>query len=208
MEKLQSGTSSNYLEKLLEMQKSSSGSLSSFDSNFLVTGAPVTLEQVIQSEIQKHLIPLRKTQDALIDQFAEVSLDAEAIKREMNNITSNYSENYQLKRNIKNINSIISFKKLDSNWNGNNAEPFSDTIIERALDIINSPSLKFQPDVFPTGRQSIQFEYEKSNGNYLEIEVFEDNYSAYSEINNEETEFESISLDDIFRLVNEFYSRF
>ena len=67
----------------------------------------------------------------------------------------------------KNINTILSFKKFASNWNGNGAEPFSENIIQRAFDFINSPELKFQPNVFPTARQSIQFEYEKSNGDYL-----------------------------------------
>lgn len=107
----------------------------------------------------------------------------------------------------KNINTILSFKKFASNWNGNGAEPFSENIIQRAFDFINSPELKFQPNVFPTARQSIQFEYEKSNGDYLEIEIFEDKYSAYSEIDNRETEYASISFNESIKLVNEFYSR-
>ncbi len=197
----------NYFDRFFEFSQNSSGTFSDINLEYPSTSSPYVFS-FLKNEIENQLQPILEAQNALIDLSAELSSENDAIKFEIANLKQVYSENYQLKKKIKNINSIHSLKILDTNWNGNNAEPFSDTIIQRALDIINSPSLKFQPDVFPTGRQSIQFEYEKSNGNYLEIEIFEDNYSAYSEIKNEETEFESISLDDIFRLVNEFYSRF
>lgn len=32
--------------------------------------------------------------------------------------------------------------------------------------------LSYQPDIYPTGRQSIQFQYELSNKSYLEFEIF------------------------------------
>ena len=197
----------NYFDRFFEFSQNSSGTFSDINLEYPSTSSPYVFS-FLKNEIENQLQPILEAQNALIDLSSELSSENDAIKFEIANLKQVYSENYQLKKKIKNINSIHSLKILDTNWNGNNAEPFSDTIIQRALDIINSPSLKFQPDVFPTGRQSIQFEYEKSNGNYLEIEIFEDNYSAYSEIKNEETEFESISLDDIFRLVNEFYSRF
>lgn len=40
--------------------------------------------------------------------------------------------------------------------------------------------LPILPDIFPTFRDSIQFEYEKSNGEYLEFEVFEDKIGVFS----------------------------
>ena len=33
---------------------------------------------------------------------------------------------------------------------------------------------RIQPRIFPTARNSIQFEYEKQDGEYLEFELFED----------------------------------
>lgn len=197
----------SYLEKLLGIQQSSSGSLSSFYSGFPETSIPINIEQIVKFEIKKQLAPIKETQDALVDQFVEISLEHEAIKDEINNLRNIYSENYQLKRKLKNINTILSFKIFETNWNGNGAEPFSENIIEKAFAFTNSQSLKFQSNVFPTGRQSIQFEYEKSNGNYLEIEIFEDKYSAYSEIDDKETEYESISFNKIIKLIDEFYSR-
>ena len=34
--------------------------------------------------------------------------------------------------------------------------------------------LKVKPEIFPTNRNSIQFQYEKDNGDYLEFELLED----------------------------------
>ncbi len=194
MENIEINNRQKYLVELLGIQQNSSGSISSYDFNFPVTSTPINYEQLIKSEIKKQLTPIKETQN-------------EAIKDEINNLRKIYSENYQLKKKLNNINTILSFKKFEADWNGNGAEPFSENIIQKALDFINLLTLRFQPNVFPTGRQSIQLEYEKSNGNYLEIEIFEDKYSAYSEINNQETEYKSISINDAIKLIDEFYSR-
>ncbi|MEW6508801.1 MAG: hypothetical protein AB1432_13760 [Bacteroidota bacterium] len=207
MENLKTKNSQKFLAELLSIQQYSSGSVSSFDFNLPITSIPINVEQLIKSEIQKQLTPIKETQDALIEQAAELSLEHEAVKDEINNLRKLYSENYQLKKKLNNINTILSFKKLEANWNDNEAEPFSEMIIQKAFDFINSALLKFQPNVFPTARHSIQFEYEKSNGNYLEIEIFEDRFSAYSEIDDEETEYESISFNETIKLIDEFYSR-
>lgn len=207
MESLRTKNSQNYLAELLSVKPQSSGSVSIFKYNFPITSIPINIEQLIKSEIQKRLAPIKETQDVLIEQAVELSSEHDSIKEEINNLRKIYSENYQLKKKVNNINTLLSFKKFDTNWNGNGAEPFTENIIQKALDFINSTELKFQPNVFPTARQSIQFEYEKSNGDYLEIEIFEDKYSAYSEIDNQETEYESITFSESIKLIDEFYSR-
>lgn len=207
MDNLEIKEQRNFLAELLGIQPFSSGSVSSFDFNFPVTSNPINVEQLIKSEIKKQLTPIKETQNALVDQFAEISLGQEVIKDEINNLRKIYSENYQLKKKLNNINSVLSFEKFETDWNGNGAAPFSRNVIQRVLNFINSPNLKFQPNVFPTGRQSIQFEYEKPNGNYLEIEIFDDKYSAYSEIASKITEYESISFNETIKLIDEFYSR-
>lgn len=207
MENLKNKNQRNYLAELLDIQQFSSGSVSNFDFDFPSTSIPINVEQLIKSEIKKQLAPIKETQNALVDQFAEISLEHDFIKDEINNLSKIYSENYQLKKKLNNINTILSFKKFGTNWNENGAEPFSEEIIQKALEFINSANLKFQPNVFPTGRQSIQFEYEKSNGNYLEIEIFEDKYSVYSEIDDKEIEYEPLSINEIMKLIDDFYSR-
>ena len=57
---------------------------------------------------------------------------------------------------------------LKYNWNGYGAEPLPyDTLYKAQLLI---PALHVQPEIFPTADGSIQFEYEKNNGDYLEFQ--------------------------------------
>ena len=87
----------------------------------------------------------------------------------------------------RNILKIRSFERLLPNWNQNGAAPLSREVTERAVDLLQF--LKIQPQIFPTARQSVQFEYEKANGDYLEFEVFADKTQCYSEIEGKEQQF-------------------
>jgi hypothetical protein len=71
-------------------------------------------------------------------------------------------------------------------------------------------SLYRQPDVFPTGRQSIQFEYEKENGEYLEFEIFHDHIDIFGmdEYDNEREETVFIhEKNRINEVIRDFYER-
>ena len=56
---------------------------------------------------------------------------------------------------------------LKDNWNGYGAEPLPYDTLYKAQHLI--PALHVQPEIFPTADGSIQFEYEKDNGDYLEF---------------------------------------
>ena len=71
----------------------------------------------------------------------------------------------------KNNEILDQIASLKNNWNDNGAEAFSKEIIQRSRDLITT--LDRQPMIFPTANDSIQFEYEKENGDYLEFELFE-----------------------------------
>jgi len=60
---------------------------------------------------------------------------------------------------------------LENNWNGNGAAAFSKEILAKTRELVSL--LSEQPTILPTGRDSIQLEYEKQNGDYLEFELFE-----------------------------------
>lgn len=68
-------------------------------------------------------------------------------------------------------NRVQEFSSLEENWDGNGALPFTDKLIKTVEKILKQ--IKYSPEVFPTERQSIQLEFEKSNDDYLEFEVFE-----------------------------------
>lgn len=61
--------------------------------------------------------------------------------------------------------------QLPQDWNGNGAEKFSKDLINKCRRILDS--LPIQPEIFPTGRDSVQLEYHQKNGDYLEFEVYE-----------------------------------
>ena len=56
-------------------------------------------------------------------------------------------------------------------------------------------NLIHQPKIFPTGRQTIQLEYEKRNGDYLEFELFEEKVVVFNVLSEKETEEEYNYVD-------------
>lgn len=73
-----------------------------------------------------------------------------------------------------NIQKLNSMKLLQKNWNGYNAEPLSDKLIEKCKEIVKKIPNNLQPSIFPTGRNSIQMQYELADNSYLEFEIFLD----------------------------------
>ena len=70
-----------------------------------------------------------------------------------------------------NVQRLEDIEKLPDNWNGYGARKFASSLINKCREI--AKSLPVAMTVYPTGRQSIQFQYDK-NGNYLELEIYED----------------------------------
>lgn len=103
----------------------------------------------------------------------------------------------------KNLDIIDNFKNLKDNWNGYGGLKFSKSVIDNARFALYF--LDKQPDVFPTGRNSIQFEYEKENEDYLEFEIFEDSIVMLQIISGEETEC-NIDEKEMRKMVREFYA--
>ena len=101
---------------------------------------------------------------------------------------------------------IIEIEKLQNNWNGNGAESFSKAILATAKSIILQ--LSVQPHIFPTARDSIQFEYENALGDYLEFELFENDQLKmfyFNHLGNAETTY--IAVSEMNEVVNKFYGR-
>lgn len=57
---------------------------------------------------------------------------------------------------------------------------------ERCADVLYL--LPKQPDLFRTSRDSMQMEYERRNGDYLEFELYEDRIEWFLILNDEESE--------------------
>lgn len=73
---------------------------------------------------------------------------------------------------VMNAKKLEEIGKLPYDWNGYGAKPFTTALIDKCEKIISV--LNHQPQIYPTGRQSIQFQYELADRSYLEFEIFED----------------------------------
>lgn len=73
---------------------------------------------------------------------------------------------------------IEHIEKLDDNWNGYGASKFTDIVIKNARDCLSR--FDTLPDrIFPTGCNSVQFEWKKDA--ILEAEIFEDRMEMFVE---------------------------
>lgn len=147
---------------------------------------------------------------------------------------------------MKELNDIITFlgqrleanliklediKKLEFNWNGYNANPIPEEIIEKVKKVIIKLGNDKQPEIFPTGRETIQIEYEykkkeiyyvveknfhipklnESRERYLEFEFYKDKIKCliyYGNLDNNKYTYEGeISEEEMYREINKlFYS--
>lgn len=98
----------------------------------------------------------------------------EYIVQVSHNLSGLYNSHNVREDNTKILDSIL---KLEKDWNDNNADPFSKILINKCKLIIED--LTVQPDIFPTANDSIQMEYEKDNGSYLEFEIFDNRIEVF-----------------------------
>jgi len=97
------------------------------------------------------------------------------------------------------LNDIAHLKK---NWNNNNANPFPASLIEKCITLISQ--LEVQPFISPTACGAIQMEYEKENGDYLELEIYPERIEVYQVINNIEYEEILTSLNEVKQTITNF----
>ncbi|UWO26517.1 hypothetical protein NQ534_08700 [Marvinbryantia formatexigens DSM 14469] len=71
----------------------------------------------------------------------------------------------------ENLNKIKKMTRLENNWNGTGGSAFSDTAIHFFESIIGA--LVKQPQIAPTGRNSLLMQYEKEDKSLLAFEVGE-----------------------------------
>lgn len=86
-------------------------------------------------------------------------------------------------KKVKNIQLLEEYRLLEADWNGYGAPPLSGELVDKCIGIVKE--LKVQPDVYPTGRDSIHFEYDVENGGYMEFELFLDRIEFYAELEEE-----------------------
>lgn len=113
-----------------------------------------------------------------------------------------------LEKNYIKVNEALNaIKKLEDHWNDNGACSFSAELIEKCRRI--AMQLEAEPFACPTACGSIQFEYEKEDGEYLEFEIYEDRIEVFLEtLSDGEKEYRLCgrsAADKMKQLVVDFY---
>ena len=106
----------------------------------------------------------------------------------------------------ENIEQLREIANLKDNWDGEGGLSFGKGFIQEVIDLVST--MQLQPDIAPTGRGSIDFEYgsRKKGHKYLGLEIFEKDRRvlAYSKDETDRSTHEEIGMEDINSRVNEF----
>lgn len=142
--------------------------------------------------------------------FDQISRSLNNIKGEMeqslhyiSQLESAYSEVSKRQRACSE--KLAAISELQDNWNDNGAQKFSDKLIVKCYSILYK--LPVLPEIFPVADGSVQFEYKKSDGSYLEFDISENEiveFRAYPD--GKEIE-RAIDNDNISEEVKNFYER-
>lgn len=94
----------------------------------------------------------------------------------------------------ENLRKLEQISLLTDNWNGNGAKAFDKQLIAKTKDLIGV--LDVQPEIFPLSYGSIQMEYTKEDGSYLEFEInLNDTWDAFELNENGEESAFSVAAD-------------
>lgn len=88
------------------------------------------------------------------------------------------SEQHNRKLLINAFKKLKTISDLKDDWNDNGAKHFENSLLVQCFSILSTLE-EFPPEVFPVADGSIQFEYEKEDGSYLEFDIFENEISEY-----------------------------
>lgn len=99
---------------------------------------------------------------------------------------------------------IKKFSQFNKNWDGYNAQIISENVIRKSLKLLTM--ITFQPQVYPTPRGSIQFEYYNED-DYLEIEITTDNYILTKITKTQDIETSETNELKIVKEVQDFYAK-
>lgn len=122
-------------------------------------------------------------------------------------VENNKREIFAIKQNL-NLEKIYRFASYTNNWDGYGAPPIDKNVIDKSIKFIFEKNLITQPSVFPTGRGTIQFEFEPDENHYMEIEIFKNYLNCLSIVYSEEEELKKLDLAEIIKKVNGFQSEF
>ena len=108
---------------------------------------------------------------------------------------------------MRNLDKLKRMSMLKYNWDGYCAEPLSAKLILQTKNLLCE--LHIQPEIFPTAAGTIQLEYEKNNGDYLEFQLSDNSQcECFRTINGYEEYFYAPEIPEAINdIVEDFYGR-
>ena len=106
----------------------------------------------------------------------------------------------------ENLTRLEEFRMLQKDWNGYGANPIPFAAIDKAISIVKR--LAIQPEIFPTGRETVQLEWDSNYGDYLEFEIGTDEIGMLFVPNSDyhvSTEREAITERELFEEAERFF---
>lgn len=102
------------------------------------------------------------------------------------------------------LKTLRNIENLKDNWNQHQANAFSSELIKKCQLFLKE--LTVSPFIAPTACNSIQFEWEKENGDYFEFQIFEDKIEVFMLTRNDgEKEFLLEKKQNPNQLLKEFF---
>lgn len=186
--------------KWVTPNKSQTTTSGSFFTKPEIESPTADVEEIVDRKIDERY-------DLLLDFFF---LEFENMKRKNEKLSNQYikqaKELFAIRKEL-NINKIDRIALLKKGWAGEGSEEINKKIISIVRKLILSSELKVQPELFPTRNGTIQFEYQNSKNHFIEIEIFEDNFELYGEINGQEIEKTTDDFNKIVEFIEAFRSR-
>jgi hypothetical protein len=181
----------------------------------VLIGTGATITAIVPSEgsdvqisTERYQYPEISTlEDEILTNKATISNLQNNLLRLRETVESQKIEMFAIKQNL-NLEKIYRFASYKENWDGYGSPPIEKSVIEQSIKFIFDKNLKTQPSVFPTGRGSIQFEFEPDENHYMEIEIFQNNINCLSIIDSKEEELNNLDWEKIILKINDFQSRF
>lgn len=103
----------------------------------------------------------------------------------------------------ENLERLQQISELENDWDGEGAQTIDKDLIKTVVNLIGK--LRFQPQIFPTACDSIQLEYDKTNGDYLEFEVSQGSTRMFYLGHNGEHYEREIDIELVGKMVLDFY---
>lgn len=115
----------------------------------------------------------------------------------------NNANRYSLDKLKHNKRVLRNLANLKSNWNRYGGEPIDQEVIDKTEKMLSD--LDYQPQIFPTGRGTLQIEYFKNEDNLIEIEISNNEVFVYRIHNGEDFE-GSVEFDNLSEMITSFYA--